>query len=730
MKINRILIVVLFFIALTNAQTKKITLEEIWSFQFYQSGLQSLQSLNNGDEYIVQRFDRASRTMLVETFSYATGEKTGELLNSKNIEGLTIFENFSLSANEQKAILGQNVESIFRRSTKGNYFVYDLKDKSLISVDDDKIQEPSFSPDNSKVAFVKQNNLFVKDLESNATLQLTTDGEKNKIINGVTDWVYEEEFGFVKAFEWSPDGTYLAYLKFDESNVPEFSMDVYGTYGNDLYPKQQVFKYPKAGEDNSKVSLHIYDLNSKTSTAIDLNDPYYIPRLKWSKADNLLSVQTTNRKQNELLLHFVNVKDSSVKTIHTETDKAYVDVTDDLTFLDDNSFIWTSEKDGWKHIYHYDNTGKLINQVTDGEWEVTNYYGYNPETKRIFYQSTETGSTNRGVYSIKLNGKSKVELSTKEGTNSANFNADFSLYINTFNSIETPKTFTLNDAKNGNLLRKIKDNSALLKKLEDYNLPSKELSTITINGNDLNMWMIKPVDFDPSKQYPVLMFQYSGPGSQSVSNIFAGTNGLSGMNDFWYKMLTNEGYIVVCVDGRGTGYKGRDFKKMTQLQLGKYELEDQVAAAKKLGQEPYIDADRIGIWGWSYGGFMSANAIFQANDVFSLAIAVAPVTSWRFYDTIYTERYMTTPQENPDGYDNNSPITHVDKFDEGSFLLVHGTGDDNVHVQNTMQLIEALVQANKTFDWRIYPDKNHGIYGGNTRLHLYKVMTNFILENL
>jgi len=724
MRINKFFVVFLFIVALTNAQNKNITLEEIWSYQFYQSGLQSLQSLNNGEEYIVQRFDRSSRTMLVETFSYATGEKTGELLNSSKIDGLANFEDFSLSGNEQKAILGQQVESIYRRSTKGLYWVYDLEDKSLIPVDDDKIQEPSFSPDNSKVAFVKQNNLYIKDLGSKATTQVTTDGEKNKIINGITDWVYEEEFSLVKAFEWSPDGKYLAYLKFDESDVPEFSMDVYGTYGNDLYPKQQIFKYPKAGEADSKVSMHIYDVNTQTSTKVNLNNPYYIPRLKWSKADNLLSVQTTNRKQNKLDLHFVNTVDYSVQLIHSETDKAYVDVTDDLTFLDDNSFIWTSEKDGWKHIYHYDSNGKLIDQVTDGEWEVTNYYGYNPKTKRIFYQSTETGSTNRGVYSIKLNGKSKVELSTEAGINSANFNADFSLYINTFNSIETPKAFTLNDAKNGKVIRKIKDNSALLKKLEDYNLPSKELSTITVNGNDLNMWMIKPVDFDPTKQYPVLMYQYSGPGSQSVSNSFAG------INDFWFKMLANNGYIIVCVDGRGTGYKGRDFKKMTQLQLGKYELEDQVAAAKKLGQESYIDTERIGIWGWSYGGFMASNALFQANDVFSFAIAVAPVTSWRFYDTIYTERYMTTPQENPEGYDNNSPITHVDKFEKGDFLLVHGSGDDNVHVQNTMQLIEALVQANKQFDWRIYPDKNHGIYGGNTRLHLYNVMTNFIFNNL
>lgn len=706
------------------AQEKSITLEEIWSFEFYQEGMQSLQSLKNGESYIVQEFDRSKPETRVDIYSYATGEKTGELINSSNIEQLPYFQNFTLSEDESKAILGIQVQSIYRRSKIGTYFVYDIDSKTLKGIDEEQIQEPHFSPDNTKVAFVKDNNLYYRDLDSFSTIQITTDGEKNKIINGVTDWVYEEEFSFVKAFEWSPDGNYLAYLKFDESNVPEFSMDIYGTYGNDLYPDQQVFKYPKAGEVNSKVSLHVYDLNQKRSTEIDLGKPYYIPRLKWSKANNLLSVQTTNRKQNELKLHLVNTNDYSFETILTETDKAYVDVTDDLTFLDDNSFIWTSEKDGWKHIYHYNDEGSLINQVTDGEWEVTNYYGYDPKSKRIFYQSTETGSVNRGVYSIKLNGKSKVGLSTEQGTNSANFNADFSYYINTFNSIETPKTFTLHDAKDGKLIRKIKDNSALSEKLKDYDLPMKELSTININGNDLNMWMIKPTDFDPSKQYPLLMYQYSGPGSQEVSNSFAG------LNDFWYKMLAQEGYIIACVDGRGTGYKGRDFKKITQLQLGKYELEDQVAAAKKLGMETYIDADRIGIWGWSYGGFMSSNAIFQANDVFSFAIAVAPVTSWRFYDTIYTERYMTTPQENPDGYDDNSPITHVDKFEKGDYLLIHGSADDNVHVQNTMQLIEALVQANKEFDWRIYPDKNHGIYGGNTRLHLYNVMTDFLMKQL
>jgi dipeptidyl-peptidase-4 len=662
--------------------------------------------------------------MRVDIFNYETGKKTGEILNSGKIEGLNFFQTFRLSADEGMAILGLEIEPIFRRSARGKYFVYDIEKKTLIEISADKIQEPHFSPDNSKIAFVKDNNLYIKYLNTNKTNQVTTDGEKNKIINGITDWVYEEEFAFVKAFEWSKDGNYIAYLKFNESEVPEFSMDVYGTYGNDLYPNQDVFKYPKAGEKNAEVSLHMYDLKTGKSTEIDLGDYEYIPRLRWTQKDNLLSVQTTNRKQNALKLHLVNTEDLSVNTVLTDADEAYVDVTDDLTFLEDNSFIWTSEKDGWKHIYHYAENGKLLKQITDGEWEVTSYYGYSKKNKRIYYQSTETGSVNRGVYSIKLNGRSKKALADKVGTNSADFNADFSYFINTYSSVDIPNTFTLHDAKNGDLIRKIKDNTALEEKLKSYELSEKQLSTININGNELNMWMVKPKDFDPSKKYPLLMYQYSGPGSQSVANRFFGAN------DYWHQMLAQEGFIVACVDGRGTGYKGRDFKKMTQLELGKYELEDQVAVAQKLGQEPFIDADRIGIWGWSYGGFMSSNAIFQANDVFSFAIAVAPVTSWRFYDTIYTERYMTTPQENASGYDDNSPITHVNEFEKGDYLLIHGSADDNVHVQNTMQLIEALVQANKKFDWRIYPDKNHGIYGGNTRLHLYNVMTDFLMKQL
>jgi len=708
----------------TYAQSKDITLEEIWSGEFSQERMQNLQSLKDGKSYIVQDYDRANQNMTVDIYSYETGEKTGTLFSSQSISGLSVFQTFQLSEDETKVILGTEVESIFRRSRRGVYFVYDLSDESLIKIEDAKIQSPAFSPKGNKVAYVKDNNLFAMDLDNKSTVQITTDGVKNKIINGVTDWVYEEEFAFVKAFEWSPNGDKIAYLKFDESEVQEFSMDLYGRYGRDLYPTQDVFKYPKAGEDNAKVSLHLFDFASGNNSKIELGEYEYLPRLNWTQDENLFSVQSLNRYQNELKLHLVDVNSKTPKLILTEKDNAYVDVTNDLTFLNNNSFIWTSEKDGWKHIYHYAQDGRLINQVTDGAWEVTNYYGFDDTSGRIYFQSTENGSVNRDVYSVLANGKNKLRLTRKTGTHRADFSADFTYFVNTFTNTSTPAVYTLHKASNGELLREIKDNSALLDKLESYNLSKKELSTIQINGNELNTWMIKPPNFNPENTYPLLMFQYSGPGSQSVSNTFFGTN------DYWYQMLAQQGYIVACVDGRGTGYKGRDFKKVTQKELGKYELEDQISSAEYFGSQPFIDASRIGIWGWSYGGFMASNAMFQANDIFKTAIAVAPVTSWRFYDTVYTERYMTTPQENASGYDDNSPITHVDKFDKGNYLLIHGSADDNVHVQNTMQLIEALVQANKQFDWRIYPDKNHGIYGGNTRLHLYTLMTNFIKVNL
>lgn len=705
------------------AQQKNISLEEIWGGAFRTQGLDALHSMNNGKEYAVLNYDRQNKASTVDVYDYKSGKKVRTLLNSADLKGINYVISYAFSNDESKILFTTELQQIYRRSSLGTYYVYDVGTKQISLVSTHKIQEPTFSNDASKIAYGFENNLYIKDLKSGETTQITTDGKKNSIINGITDWVYEEEFAFVRAFEWSKDGDRLAYIKFDETQVPEYTMDV---YGNNLYPFADTFKYPKAGEANSKVSLHIYALAKGNTMEVDLSkyNSYYIPRLLWTQDNNLLSVQLTNRHQNMVDLVFVDASDNTSKLILAEKDDAYVDITDNLTFLNNNSFFWTSEKDGWNHIYQYDKNGKVLNQVTKGPWEVTAYYGFDQNTGRVYYQSTENGSINRDVYSILPSGKNKVRLTQKTGTNDADFSADYSFFIGTFSDATTPYVFTLNEAKTGKVLREIKNNNELKDHLASYKISPKEFSTIRINGEDLNMYMIKPLDFDETKQYPLFMYQYSGPGSQNVSNSWMGTN------DYWHEMLVNQlDIIVVCIDGRGTGFKGRDFKKMTQKELGKYEVEDQVAAAKKLGAEPYIDASRIGIWGWSYGGFMSSNALFQAPDTFEMAIAVAPVTSWRFYDSIYTERYMQTPQENPSGYDENSPLSHVQGL-EGKFLLVHGSADDNVHVQNTMRLVEALVQANKQFDWRIYPDKNHGIYGGNTRLHLYTLMTDFIKNNL
>lgn len=711
------------FISPVEAQQKNITLEEIWGGSFRTEGMDDLFSLKNGREYAVLNFDYQTKKSTIDVYSYKDGTKQRTLINSANLPGINRILTYSLSKDESKILFAADLQPIYRRSTLGTYYIYDLATKDFMLVATHKIQEPTLSNDGSKVAYGYENDLYVKDLKSGTVKQITSDGKKNSIINGITDWVYEEEFAFVRAFDWSADGDKIAFIRFDETKVPEYTMDV---YGNSLYPFADTFKYPKAGENNSEVTLHIYDLQSGKTAQVDLSqyNHYYIPRLLWTKDNNILSVQLTNRHQNTVDLVFIDAKDNSSKLILQEKDKAYVDITDDLYFLSNNSFFWTSEKDGWNHIYQYDKNGKLLSQVTKGPWEVTNFYGFDQNTGRVYYQSTENGSINRDVYSILPSGKNKVRLSQQTGTNNAEFSADFSYFINSYSSTTTPYIYSLHEAKTGKLIRVIKNNENLKNRLSSYKISPKEFSTIHVNGADLNMYMIRPLDFDANKKYPLFMYQYSGPGSQNVSNSWMGTN------DYWHEMLVNsQDIIVVCVDGRGTGFKGRDFKKMTQKELGKYEVEDQVAAAKKLSELSYIDEGRTGIWGWSYGGFMASNCLFQAPGVFEMAIAVAPVTSWRFYDSIYTERFMQTPQENPSGYDENSPLSHVQNL-QGNFLLIHGSADDNVHVQNSMQLIEALIQANKDFDWRIYPDKNHGIYGGNTRLHLYRLMTDYIKNNL
>jgi len=712
------------------AQDKEVSVAAIYDGTFRTEGMDVLRSRNNGTQYTLLNYDRVNKIQTIDLYEYETLEKTATLLSTEDLEGISYMSSYTFSADESKVLLATDLTPIYRRSTLGSYFVYDFNDKSLIKIADVGIQEPSLSPDGSKVAYGYENNIYLFDLKTKQTEQLTFDGEKNRIINGITDWVYEEEFGFVRAFEWSPEGTHIAFLRFDETEVPEYSMPI---YGEDLYPTLQTFKYPKAGENNAVVSLHLIELDGVKTATIPV-DAYYIPRIKWKNNPDELAFQTFNRHQNELVLYEFNKRSGALSVLHTERDAAYVDVNDNLTFLVDDSFIWSSEKDGYNHLYLHDKSGKEKRQLTSGDWEVTSYYGYDEKRKKIFFQSTAMGSINRDVYSVGINGKNLRRLTAQDGVNRASFSADFTYFINAHSNAVTPPSYTLNttvpkkrvrDANAGQslMLKTIVDNTALLNTLEDYNISPKEFSTLTVNGNDLNMWMIKPADFDPSKKYPLLMFQYSGPGSQSVSNTW-----MSG-NDYWYQLLQSKGYIIACVDGRGTGFKGRDFKKSTYLQLVRYESDDQIAAAEQLSALPYIDENRTGIWGWSFGGDMAMHSILKGNEVFETAISVAPVTSWRFYDTIYTERFMRTPQENPEGYDLNSPLNYADQL-KGKLLLVHGSADDNVHFQNTMRMVEALVQANKQFDWAVYPDKNHGIYGGKTREQLYTKMTQFILNNL
>lgn len=719
------LLSLLFFVSVfTVFGQQKITVESIYSGAFRAKGMDALQAMKNTNQYTVLNSNRENRSKQIDLYNYASLQKVRTLLDTKDFPLLNDgIDSYSFSQDEKSILIANGTTPIFRHSFTATYFLFNIETNQLVRLFDFPVQEPTFSPDGKKIAYAKDNNLFVYDIASKTTTSITSDGKKNSIINGITDWVYEEEFAFVKAFDWSADSKKIAFIRFDESEVPEFSMSI---FEKNLYPTTQTFKYPKAGEKNAVVSLHLYDVNTQVKKKVDLStySDFYIARLQWTNDANVLSAQVLNRHQNNLDLLFIDGNSGVSKVVLNEKDNAYIDVTDNLTFLKDNSFIWTSEKDGFNHIYVYDAAGKLKNQVTKGNWEVTNYYGFDEKTKTIFYQSVENGSINRDVYRIGLDGKNKVRLTSNTGTSSATFSPNFQYFIHSFSSATQPPVYSLNESKSGKLVQVIENNEALSNKLKAYQLPTKEFSVLkTEKGVELNMWLFKPKDFDPNKKYPVFMFQYSGPGSQQVANDWLDAN------DYWFLSLTQKGYIVACVDGRGTGFKGAEFKKVTQKELGKYEVIDQIDAAKTIGKYAFVDPSRIGIFGWSYGGFMASNCILKGNDVFKMAIAVAPVTNWRFYDSIYTERYMQTPQENPTGYDNNSPINHVQKL-KGKYLLIHGSADDNVHVQNTMQMMEALIQANKQFDSQIYPDKNHGVFGGATRIQLYNKMTNFILENL
>ncbi|MDA9898158.1 S9 family peptidase [Flavobacteriales bacterium] len=701
------------------SQKRTVSLENIWkTYDFYPKSVSGFESMQDGNFYT--RLDDDEKHAEINKYSFRSGQKVRTLVNSKDLD--IEINNYTFSNDEKRILFSTETEKIYRNSSKSIFYTYDLNSKKLEKLSDDKVMYASFSPSGDKVAYVHSNNLFIKDLSSRKTIQITNDGEVNRIINGASDWVYEEEFGLVQAFFWSPNSKYIAFYRFDESDVKEFSMDM---FNNELYPSQYEFKYPKAGEDNSKLSLHLYNLNENKTSIISLDEDYeYYPRVNWTKTDQLLYVLAMNRHQNELDFILFNTDDMSAEVLFTETDKYYIDIHDNTTFTEDEqSLIWTSEKSGYKHIYLVDLTNGQMQQITNGEWEVTKYHGMNSDGNRIFYTSTEESPLNRSLYSIGIDGNNKTKLSSKIGTHSSTFSNGMKYYSNTYSTADTPPYISLHN-NSGKLIRVLEDNTDLSERMQEYDLTKKEFFSFTTTEDvNLNGWMIKPSDFDESKKYPVFMFLYGGPGSQQVLNSWGW------FNYFWYQHLAQKGYIVACIDNRGTGGRGSEFKKMTYLQLGKYETIDQIEANNYLASLPYVDGNRIGIQGWSYGGYMSSLAITKGADVFKMAIAVAPVTNWRYYDNIYTERYMRTPQENASGYDDNSPINHVDSL-KGNFLLIHGTADDNVHVQNTYEMVSALVKANKQFELFVYPDKNHGIYGGNTRLHLYQKMTNFIEGNL
>ncbi|MBB6462132.1 S9 family peptidase [Flammeovirga kamogawensis] len=726
MKKRLLLLIGLMCLSFVNtfAQTKEISLENIWAeYKFYPKSVNAVRWMKAG-----QFYTKLSSNKIIKN-DVTTGQEVETILDGSTLSPQVSIGDYVFSADEKQVLLMTEKESIYRRSFKAEYYVYDFTSKKLSKLSENGKQSyATFSPNGKKVAFARENNMFVVDLSSMEETQLTTDGKFNHIINGSADWVYEEEFSMAKAFFWAPDSKKIAYQTFNETEVPEYNMQIWGN----LYPQDYKFKYPKAGEKNSVVSVSIIDLeNNNTHKSVDIGSEtdIYIPRVQWTADAAVLSIIRMNRLQNKLEILHANATSGESKVILSEQSKTYVDMDycDDLTYLKDGKhFIYTSEMSGYKHIYLYTVEGKMVRQITNGEWEVSELVGINEASKKavIYYISNEVAPLDRDFYAIDIYGKKKARLSTKNGQTHVNMSNDFSYYISKHSSSEEVATTSLYKTNKNQLIKVLEDNAAFKELIAEYGFVGKEHFTFTTEDNiELYGYMLKPANFDANKKYPVLMFQYSGPGSNQVANSWGGGNFA------WHQMLTQKGYIVCVVDGRGTGSRGRDFKHTTYAQLGKLEALDQIQTAKWLGNQNYVDAGRIGIWGWSFGGYMTSLCMFTGADYFKMGIAVAPVTTWRYYDTIYTERYLKTPQDNPTGYDDNSPIHHTDKL-KGKFLLIHGTGDDNVHVQNAIDLSNALIKSGKQFNEFFYPNRNHGIYGGNTRLHLYVQMTNFVMDNL
>ncbi len=726
--ISTLLIIILFSSTIGFAQ-QKIQLEDVQGSlgTFRQRNISGFHSLNDGKHY-----SQKIGNQIVE-FSYKTGELTRVIFDLDKVEDCEIknFSSYTFSPLEDKILLCTDVEYIYRRTFKANYYIWNIKNNTLSPLSaNGKQMAATFSPNGEHLAFARDNNLFIHSIKTKNELKITEDGEFNKIINGIPDWVYEEEFAMDKAFAWSPNSKHLAYVKFDESKVKTFSMKMFkglkpSINSNELYPTDYNFKYPKAGEENSTVSAYTYELDSNSTIKCSVGDntDQYIPRLNWTADSKELLIMRLNRHQNQLDILSCNPYTGDSKTFITERNKKYIaeSFLDSFKALPTNDyFVLISERDGYSHLYLYNRKGSLARQLTLGNYDVTDFYGYDTKTKNFYYQAAKVNAMQREIYAVSIDGKKDTKLSSLAGTNNAVFSKNYNYFINKFSNIKTPLFISLHNNK-GKQIRVLEENAELQKRLAKYKIPEKEFLLINNSeGLPLNAWMIKPANFNANKKYPVVMTQYSGPNSQRVLDHF-------GID--WYNYLAQEGFVVVCVDPRGTGARGEDFRKCTYMQLGKLESDDQIDAAKYLAKLPYVDENNIAIWGWSYGGFMTLLCLEKGNDVFKSGISIAPVTHWKYYDTVYTERYMRTPQENESGYNQNSPLLYPEKI-TGSLLLVHGTADDNVHYQNALEMSEALVQADIPFDMAIYTNRNHSIYGGNTRMHLYKKFTQFLKRTL
>jgi len=714
---------------------EEITIRKMTNGEYSAHGVGGMRSMNDGDHYMMIG---GGGTCLVR-YAFKTGEVVDTLFDVKSARGCDFkrFDGYIMSPAEDRILIQTKTNYIYRRSFTAEYYIYDVKNRKMAPLSTGGPQQvPSFSPDGKMIAFVRDNNIhLVKLMFGNSESQVTTDGKFNEVLNGIPDWVYEEEFTMNKCYEFSADSKMIAYVKSVESHVPSFSFAMYrgmapSHEANALYPGAYTYKYPLPGVDNSKVSVHTYDIKSKVTRQMDLqiDEEDYIPRIHYTADPEKLAIVTLNRHQSRMDMYMANPRSTVCKLVLREESPTYINepTYQDIRFYP-NNFILQSQRNNYNHLYLYNLNGQLVKQLTDGEYEVTNFYGWDEKTGDLYYQSNEPSPMRRAIYHINKKGK-KTRLTPETGTSDATFSNNLQYYVHTHSDLHTPNVITIENVK-GKVMKTLVDNKALAEKLSQPGMPTKEFFQFTTsNGTQLNGWMVRPSDNAQSTngKYPVIMYQYSGPGSQEVLDSWR--SGFYG-GLVWESFLAQQGYIVVCVDGRGTGSRGAEFKNCTYLELGLRESEDQVETAKYLATLPYVDGSRIGIWGWSFGGYNTLMSMSSGEPVFKAGIAVAPPTNWKYYDSVYTERFMRTPQENGDNYEKTSPMSRAANLN-GSLLLMHGLADDNVHVRNSIEYSEALVQADKQFDMFYYANRNHSIYGGNTRYHIFTKMLNFWNEKL